>query len=86
MGLPIPSIRQYGPAASAVILVEGESNQVVFDVSEQVLRMPDTQLRLFGKPEVSGKRRMGVALALANDVAEAVTKAKQAADCVSVEL
>ena len=86
LGLPIPSIRQYGPAASAVILVEGESDTVIFDVSEQALRMPDTQLRLFGKPEVSGKRRMGVTLALADDVAEAVSKAKQAADCVSVEL
>lgn len=85
LGLPIPTIRQLGPAASAVVLVEGESDKVQFSGLEMALRQPDTQLRLFGKPEVQGKRRMGVALALADDVAEAVTKAKQAADCVTAE-
>ncbi|PIE41113.1 MAG: phosphoribosylglycinamide formyltransferase 2 [Gammaproteobacteria bacterium] len=86
LGLPIPAIRQWGPAASAVILVDGESDNVSFSGMEQALRQPDTQLRLFGKPGVQGQRRMGVALALADDVAAAVSKAKQAADCISVEL
>ncbi|MDX1692356.1 MAG: formate-dependent phosphoribosylglycinamide formyltransferase [Ketobacteraceae bacterium] len=85
LGLPVPAIRQHGPAASAVILVEGESDEVAFSGLESALREPDTQLRLFGKPEVRGKRRMGVALALADSVTEAVEKAKRAADAVNAE-
>lgn len=79
LGLPIPVIRSFGPAASAVILVAGESRQVRFDNIDQALQEPDTQLRLFGKPEVAGCRRMGVALALGNDIEHALTKAKTAA-------
>ncbi|MFG1491323.1 formate-dependent phosphoribosylglycinamide formyltransferase, partial [Oceanospirillum sp. HFRX-1_2] len=68
LGLPIPSIRQFGPAASAVILVEGNSEQARFGNLAAALAEPDTQLRLFGKPEVKGERRMGVALALENSI------------------
>ncbi len=85
LGLPIPVIRQLGPAASAVILVEGDSDSVQFSGIDRALQQPDTQLRLFGKPEVKGKRRMGVALALADSVTDAIEKAKTAADCVKPE-
>ncbi|MCY0966828.1 formate-dependent phosphoribosylglycinamide formyltransferase [Oceanospirillaceae bacterium G-43] len=63
LGLPIPSIRQFGPSASAVLLVSGESASMQFGNLPAALALPDTQLRLFGKPEVRGKRRLGVALA-----------------------
>ncbi len=86
LGLPIPAIRQLGPAASAVVLVSGHSRQVRFHGVDKALAQPDTQLRLFGKPEVQGERRMGVALALADNVAAAVEKAKQAAEALTVEL
>ncbi|MDG2276840.1 MAG: formate-dependent phosphoribosylglycinamide formyltransferase [Pseudomonadales bacterium] len=71
LGLPVPNIRSRGAAASAVILVEGESKSVSFDGLAEALQDPDTQIRLFGKPEVVGERRMGVALALAATVDEA---------------
>lgn len=86
LGLPIPAIRQHGPAASAVILVSGDSNQVQFGNLDQALTAPDTQLRLFGKPEVRGERRLGVALALGDDLKMARTKATAAADAVQIVL
>jgi phosphoribosylglycinamide formyltransferase 2 len=86
LGLPVPNIRCRGPAASAVILVEGESRAVRFHGLDSALREPDTQIRLFGKPEVYGKRRMGVALALGDDVDQARAKARAAAAAVRVEL
>lgn len=86
LGLPIPSIRQFGPAASAVILVEGDSEQASFGNLAAALSEPDTQLRLFGKPEVKGERRMGVALALENSIEAAIEKAKRSAAAVTVEL
>ncbi|PCJ45489.1 MAG: phosphoribosylglycinamide formyltransferase 2 [Moraxellaceae bacterium] len=86
LGLPIPSIRQFGAAASAVILVEGTSSNVVYPQLQNALTQPDTQLRLFGKPEVSGARRMGVALALGTDIDAAVEKAKNSAAAVLPEL
>lgn len=82
LGLPIPVIRQHGPAASAVILVEGDSDQVQFQGLDRALAEPDTQLRLFGKPEVRGERRLGVALALGDNTESAVTKAVAAAKAV----
>lgn len=82
LGLPIPNIVQHGPSASAVILIEGESNTLSFSNLEAALAAPDTQLRLFGKPEVSGKRRMGVALARGADTNEATQKALAAAAAV----
>ncbi len=86
LGLPIPQIRQQGPSASAVILVEGSSDQVSFGNLGAALAEPDTALRLFGKPEVSGQRRMGVVLARAEDVAAARAKATRAAAEVEIEL
>jgi phosphoribosylglycinamide formyltransferase 2 len=84
LGLPVPNIRFHGPSASSVILVEGESRQVAFGALEQVLAAEDTQLRLFGKPQVSGQRRMGVVLARADSVEAALDKAKTASAGVSV--
>jgi phosphoribosylglycinamide formyltransferase 2 len=86
LGLPIPVIRQLGPAASSVILVDGNSTQVCFENVDAALIEPDTQLRLFGKPEVSGHRRMGVVLAKADSVDTAIEKAKQASEAISVIL
>ncbi|UCJ18723.1 formate-dependent phosphoribosylglycinamide formyltransferase [Pseudomonas sp. MM211] len=86
LGLPIPAIRQFGPSASAVILVEGESQQVSFGNLGAALTEPDTALRLFGKPEVSGQRRMGVALARDESLEAARAKALRSAQAVNVEL
>ncbi|MCG7897424.1 MAG: formate-dependent phosphoribosylglycinamide formyltransferase [Candidatus Thiodiazotropha weberae] len=86
LGLPIPNIRQHGPSASAVVLVEGESDNVRFGNLEAAVAEADTQLRLFGKPEVSGKRRMGVALARGEDISQAREKATKAAAAVTTEL
>ena len=86
LGLPIPVIRQLGPSASSVILVEGNSSQVCFEHIESALSEPDTQLRLFGKPEVDGQRRMGVALARDVDVEKAIDKAKRASAAISTRL
>lgn len=86
LGLPIPNILQHGPSASAVILVEGESEQVSFGNLNEALVQPDTQLRLFGKPEVKGKRRMGVAIARGQSIDEARQKAQRAAAAVEVKL
>ena len=86
LGLPIPNIVQHGPSASAVILVEGESEQVSFGNLNEALAQPDTQLRLFGKPQVKGKRRMGVAIARGGSIDEARQKAKTAAVAVEVKL
>jgi len=79
LGLPIPEIRQNGPAASCAVLLEGESRDVVFHGVERALEEPGTQLRLFGKPEVKGRRRMGVTLALGGNVEQARDKARRAA-------
>ena len=86
LGLPIPSIRQFGPSASSVILVEGKSEQVSFGNLQQALSEPDTQLRLFGKPAVNGKRRMGVALARAETIDAARAKACRTSSAVDVQL
>ncbi|MCG7992955.1 MAG: formate-dependent phosphoribosylglycinamide formyltransferase [Candidatus Thiodiazotropha lotti] len=86
LGLPIPNIRQHGPSASAVVLVEGESDNVRFGNLEAAVAEADTQLRLFGKPEVSGKRRMGVALARGEDISQTREKATKAAAAVTTEL
>lgn len=86
LGLPIPVIRQVGPSASAVILVEGESREVRFGNLGAALAEVDTALRLFGKPEVSGQRRMGVALARDASIEAARAKALRAAQAVRIEL
>ena len=86
LGLPIPVIRQFGPSASSVILVEGASSNVSFGNLDQALLTPDTQLRLFGKPEVHGQRRMGVALARADSIEEAREKANEVVSKVNISL
>jgi phosphoribosylglycinamide formyltransferase 2 len=83
LGLPIPNIVQRSPAASAVVLVEGESRAIRFGGLAAALSTPDTQVRLFGKPEVQGERRMGVALALADSIDAAREKAAQCARAVT---
>ncbi|WNO60980.1 formate-dependent phosphoribosylglycinamide formyltransferase [Rheinheimera sp. MMS21-TC3] len=84
LGLPIPNIKQYGPAASAVLLVNGQSTNIQYQGLAKALMQPDTELRIFAKPEVQGERRMGVALALAEDVQTATAKALQVISNVSV--
>lgn len=83
LGLPVGAIRQYGPAASAVILPELDSSDVRFSGLERALKA-QTQIRLFGKPDISGKRRLGVALAMADTVEDAVKEAKACAAAVKV--
>ncbi len=86
LGLPIPAIRQRGPSASAALVVRGESNRVSFSGLDRALAEPDTDLRLFGKPEVRGARRMGVTLALGENVEEAVARADRARKAIRVDL
>ena len=82
LGLPVPAIEQTGPSASCALLVEGRSAQVSFSGVEGALSAPGTSLRLFGKPEVAGHRRLGVALAKGGTVDEAREKARVAAGMV----
>jgi phosphoribosylglycinamide formyltransferase 2 len=84
LGLPVPAIRQFGPSASCALLVEGESTQVTFSHLEAALAAPDTQLRLFGKPGVSGSRRLGVTLA--RDTTIDAARAKAVAACQAIEV
>lgn len=84
LGLPIPNITQHGPSASSVILPTGDSTQTQYTNLEAALAEPDTQLRLFGKPEIHGRRRMGVALARAANIDDAIAKAKRSAEAVKV--
>jgi phosphoribosylglycinamide formyltransferase 2 len=86
LGLPIPNIHFHGPSASSVILVEGRSQQVAFGNLAAALAAADTQLRLFGKPEVDGARRMGVVLARGDNVEEALEKAKRGSANVEISL
>ena len=85
LGLPIPNIRQHGPAASSVVLVNARSSQVSYGNLEVALQEPDTQLRLFGKPDVAGQRRMGVALARGATIEAALQTAERAAAAVSIK-
>ena len=86
LDLPVPAIRQFGPSASSVVLVRGESNSPSFGNLGVALNRPDTQLRLFGKPEVSGQRRMGVALARGGSLEEARHRANQVVADLEVSL
>lgn len=86
LGLPIPQIRQLGACASAVLLVAGNSQQMRFGNLEAALSEPDTDLRLFGKGEVQGERRLGVALAKADSIEAAIAKAKRSAAAIEVTL
>ena len=84
LGLPVPQIRQFGPSASAVLLPEGKSSAMLFHHVSEALEEPDTSLRLFGKPEINGSRRLGVALSRADTISEAVEKAKRVIAKISV--
>jgi len=84
LGLPIGTIRQFGPSASAVILPELTSDNVSFSGLEKAL-VGSNQVRLFGKPEISGKRRLGVALSIGDTIEQAVETAINAAAAVVVK-
>ncbi|MDM5072168.1 formate-dependent phosphoribosylglycinamide formyltransferase [Aeromonas bestiarum] len=85
LGLPVGTITQYGPSASAVVLREGHSQDIRYQgIGEALALVPGAQLRLFGKPEIAGRRRLGVALARAQDCPDAVEKAKAVAAKVDV--
>lgn len=86
LGLPVPVIRQHAAAASCALLVKGDSDSVTFGNLVEALAQPDTDLRLFGKPEVRGERRMGVGLALGSDCDDARAKARQVVAAIRVDL
>ncbi len=86
LGLPVPEIRFLGPSASRAVVVEGDTDKVVFGNLEKVLAEPGTQLRIFGKPEIHGHRRMGVILATADTVDAAREKAERAYNALEVEV
>jgi phosphoribosylglycinamide formyltransferase 2 len=86
LGLPIPNIVQHGPSASAVLLVTGETNNIRYTGLDHALAEINTQLRLFGKPEVAGQRRMGVALARGTEVGHACRKALAIIEAIKVEM
>ena len=86
LGLPIPNIRFLGAGASRAVVVEGDSTQLAFSNLDKVLEQPDTQLRLFGKPEVHGHRRMAVLLARAESVSEAREKTGRMMENLKVSL
>lgn len=85
LGLPIPNLRSRGPAASCALLREGETDAPVMTGLADALVEPDTQVRLFGKPNIAGKRRMGVTLALADSVEAARAKARRAAEFIRLQ-
>ena len=85
LGLPSPSINFYGPSASKAVVVEGDTDKVVFGNLDKVLAEPNVQVRIFGKPEVKGHRRMGVILARGESVEDALAKAEKAYATLEVE-
>lgn len=86
LGLPVPSIRFYGPSCSRAVVVEGNTSEIEFDNLEKVLQEPGVQLRIFGKPEIKGHRRMGVILATAETLEEARAKALRAHEALQVKI
>ena len=86
LGLPVPAIRFYGPSASRAVVVEGDTNRIEMDNLESVLSEPGTQMRIFGKPEIVGHRRMGVILATDDTVELARAKAERAYDALRVNV
>lgn len=86
LGLPVPDIRFLGPSASRAVVVEGDTDKIEFDNLREVLSEPGTQLRIFGKPEVKGHRRMGVILATADTVEDARIKAERAYEKLKVNV
>jgi len=86
LGLQIPSLRQQGPAASHALLAKGNGKQIRYLNLDQALSLEETQLRLFGKPEVQGERRMGVILCLADSIEAARAKAQKAHAAIKIEI
>ena len=86
MGLPVPEIKFYGPSVSKAIVVEGDTNRVLFSDVDKALEEPGTQIRIFGKPEVCGHRRMAVILATDKAVESAMAKADRAAAKLKVDV
>ena len=86
LGLPVPAIRFYGPSASRAVVVEGDTNRIVMDNLEAVLAEPGTQMRIFGKPEIVGHRRMAVILATDESVEAARAKAERAYEALRVDV
>ena len=86
LGLPVPEIRFYGPSASRAVVVEGDTDKIIFGNLDQVLSEPGTDMRIFGKPEIKGHRRMGVILATAPTLEEARSKADRAYDKLTIEV
>ena len=78
LGMPIPAVRLYRPSASKAIVVEGDSNRVIFENLEEVMAEADVQIRIFGKPEVVGHRRLGVILASGDSIEDAMARAERA--------
>ena len=85
LGLPIPNIMQHGPCASSVILGEGHSEEISFNGVDKALNEPDTQIRLFGKPSISGRRRLGVTVARGPSIDEAKEKAIRASESIDIK-
>lgn len=86
LGLPVPDIRFYGPSASRSIVIEGDTDKVEFDNLEEALKEPGVQIRIFGKPEVKGHRRMGVLLATDSSVEAARDKAERAYQALKINI
>ena len=86
LGLPVPEVRFYGPSASKAIVVEGNTDEYEFENLEKVLEEPGVQIRLFGKPEICGHRRLGVILAIADTVEEALAKVERAYQKLTVKV
>jgi phosphoribosylglycinamide formyltransferase 2 len=83
-GLPISGITQYGPTASAVILGQGQSDNLQFEGMADALAAPQTQLRLFGKPDINGRRRLGVSIARRETIEQAIESAVSSADKIKI--
>ncbi|MBQ9073570.1 MAG: formate-dependent phosphoribosylglycinamide formyltransferase, partial [Muribaculaceae bacterium] len=86
LGLPVPDIRFLEPSASRAIVVEGDTDKIEFDNLENALAEPGVQIRIFGKPEINGHRRMGVILATDQSVEAAREKAERAYNALKVNV
>lgn len=86
LGLPVPEVRFFGPSASKAVVVEGNTREYEFQNLEKVLEEPGVQMRIFGKSEISGHRRLGVLLATADTVGEALAKVERAYAKLSVKV
>lgn len=83
-GMPINNIIQYGPSASSVVLGQGTSNNIRFDGLSDALSQPQTQVKLFGKPEIDGRRRLGVAITQRDTIKGAIKDAIDASNKIKI--